>query len=298
MQGAGEADEIPSFVEWQVAIPDTAETMPQITAKLFQRPLDNILSAMASLIQQPYGCFEQTSSTTYPMLMALYMLEEMEGQVTDPEIKEDIQRMIEEIKELLEEGYNKLIGFETIEHGYEWFGDAPGHEALTAYGLAQFFDMAAIVDFVDQATIARNTQWLLGRRTGSGTFDLNERALDTFGYASEDITAAYITWVLSYQEEFSAADLQAELNHLEDVSQTTDDPYFLALYAGSLYNVGWIDDAQAIAERFTDNQNPETGAVEGAASSITSSSGTNLLIETTSLALINWLNIDPGFFSE
>jgi hypothetical protein len=40
-----------------------------------------------------------------------------------------------EIRKNLEAGYKKLIGFETSQKGYEWFGDAPGHEALTSYGL-------------------------------------------------------------------------------------------------------------------------------------------------------------------
>ncbi len=41
----------------------------------------------------------------------------------------------------LEEGYRRLLNFETSSKGYEWFGMAPGHEALTAYGLMQFHDM-------------------------------------------------------------------------------------------------------------------------------------------------------------
>lgn len=41
----------------------------------------------------------------------------------------------------------------------------------------------------------------------------------------------------------------------------------------------------------------ETGVVEGAASSITNSRGKSLLLETTSLALVNWLNQSPSEFS-
>jgi len=118
------------------------------------------------------------------MVMALYMLKEMKDQVFDEEVKQDILRMIKDIEEKLGDGYKRLIGFETPEKGYEWFGDAPGHEALTAYGLAQFFDMAGVVDFVDQTAIERNTDWLLGRRNAEGGFDLNPRALDTFGRAA------------------------------------------------------------------------------------------------------------------
>jgi hypothetical protein len=43
-------------------------------------------------------------------------------------------------------------------------------------------------------------------------------------------------------------------------------------------------------------QNKDTGAVEGAKSSITSSRGNNLLIETTSLCLMNWINQDKSLF--
>jgi hypothetical protein len=41
-----------------------------------------------------------------------------------------------------------------------------------------------------------------------------------------------------------------------------------------------------------------TGAVEGAESSITNSRGNNLLVETTSLALLSWINIDSGSFGD
>ena len=47
-----------------------------------------------------------------------------------------IDKMEEEIKANLKEGYTKLIGFETSTKGYEWFGTSPGHEALTGYGLS------------------------------------------------------------------------------------------------------------------------------------------------------------------
>ena len=157
---------------WDVEIPDTATTVPKFTIKLFAKPLDNILDAMDSLIRQPYGCFEQTSSVTYPMVMALQLLNELEQSLTEDEAIERVQEMKAEIIEKLREGYDRLVGFETTSKGYEWFGTAPGHEALTGYGLAQFRDMREVVDFVDEETFERNTVWLLGRSSedGSGQF--------------------------------------------------------------------------------------------------------------------------------
>jgi hypothetical protein len=45
-------------------------------------------------------------------------------------------------------------------------------------------------------------------------------------------------------------------------------------------------------------QNSTSGAVQGAATSITSSFGNTLDIETTSLAMLAWLDISPSKFSK
>jgi len=103
---------------------------------MFAKPLDSILDAIESLIRDPYGCFEQTSSVTYPMVMALQMLNEMQHSITDEEELDRVKKMKYDIMMKLRKGYDRLLGFETSEKGYEWFGDAPGHEALSAYGIA------------------------------------------------------------------------------------------------------------------------------------------------------------------
>ena len=105
-------------------------------------------------------------------------------------------------------------------------------------------------------------------------------------------------WVLTAGQGFGYDDLREEFENLQRVSQSTHDPYFLALYSGALYNVGKGREAQEISRRVAESQNEETGAVEGAESSITSSRGSALLLETTSLAVVNWLNQDPSAFSE
>lgn len=94
--------------------------------------------------------------------------------------------MEQRIMKWLKKGYEKLITFETSSKGYEWFGDAPGHEALTSYGLGQFQEMKEVAGFVDDEAMSRNTEWLLSRRKndGTGQFHVNPKALDSFGRAS------------------------------------------------------------------------------------------------------------------
>ena len=78
-------------------------------------------------------------------------------------------------------------GQEQPSEGYEWFGGtAPAHEALTAYGLLQFRDMAKVHD-VDPAMLERTQQLsAVAQRDGKGGFQRNPRALDTFGRAPDE----------------------------------------------------------------------------------------------------------------
>jgi len=173
-------------VGWDVTIPATIASSPYFTAKLFAKPLDSILDALESLVRDPYGCFEQTSSVTYPMVMALQLLNEMQKALSDEQDIARVKKMKYQIMEKLKKGYDRLVGFETSTLGYEWFGDTPGHEALSAYGIAQFNDMKKVVNFVEDSSLNRNVDWLMGRRKSdrSGKWELNSRSLDTFGYAS------------------------------------------------------------------------------------------------------------------
>lgn len=88
--------------------------------------------------------------------------------------------MTKEIEEKLAIGYKRLISYETSTKGFEWFGNSPGHEALTAYGLNQFLDMAKITDIVDYALITRTFDWLLSRKElddndfETGKFELSD----------------------------------------------------------------------------------------------------------------------------
>jgi len=91
----------------------------------------------------------------------------------------------------------------------------------------------------------------MGRRKPdkSGKWDLNKRALDTFGRASQDITDAYLVWVMTQEGRFSFEDLKDEFANLKKVSETATDPYFLALYSGALFNTGRMAEAKVLSER-------------------------------------------------
>ncbi len=244
-------------------------------AFLYPTPLAQLTQALAALLREPYGCFEQTSSTNYPNVMAMQYLRSHTG--VDP-------ALVRQTEELLQRGLARLVSFECKERGYEWFGGDPGHEALTAYGLLEFTDMAEVMP-VDRAMIERTRAWLLSRRDGEGGFLRNARALDSFGRAPQQVTDAYITWALVEAGETSCA---KEVSAVLEGARASQDPYVLALAANVALRTGAREQAAGILARLARLQ-AEDGSLPGAKTSITSSQGDNLLIETTALAALGFM---------
>ncbi len=252
-------------------IPHSMETQARVMAT----PLASMTSALQGLIREPYGCFEQTSSATYPLVMAQQYFQTHTG--VDP-------ALIERSNEMLAKGYERLTGFECKQHGYEWFGQDPGHEALTAYGLLEFSDMAKVYS-VDQKMIDRTRTWLLNRRDGQGGFKRERRALHTW-LADADLSNAYITWALLEAGETNPT-LSEEIASLNEAAGKSSNLYVVALAANVQWLAGESEAAKALMDRLAKEQQPD-GSVEGQ-QSIVGSGGISLQIETTALATLAWL---------
>ncbi|WP_166819670.1 MG2 domain-containing protein [Thalassoroseus pseudoceratinae] len=242
---------------------------------VFPTPMASLTAALERLIREPYGCFEQTSSTTYPLVMAGQYFQTHAG--VDPEL---IQRS----QAILAKGYDRLIGFECKSGGFEWFGEDPGHEALTAYGLLEFSDMAQVRD-VDPEMLARTSQWLMGRRDGEGHFIRERRALHTW-LADQDVSDAYITWALLSS---GMTGLDKEVDTVGKDAQTNDNSYVVALAANVLVLADQKSAAQELLDKLVTLQAID-GSIDGASKSIVGSGGEALKIEATALATLAWLS--------
>lgn len=247
----------------------------------YPSPLADLTKGLDGLLREPYGCFEQTSSTNYPNVLALAFLRDQNK--SNP-VLEGRARV------LLERGYKRLISFEcenpaqNSKQGFEWFGgSAPPHEALTAYGLLQFTDMARVAD-VDAAMLGRTRSFLMGRKDGKGSFARNPKALDGFGRASEMLTNAYIVWALT---ETGTDDVDLEIKTLVEQAKKSNDAYLLSLVALSLLNRNQPDAAAELQRRIAKAQKAD-GSLTGE-TSITSSGGVGLAVETSGLAVLGWL---------
>lgn len=252
-----------------------------INAKFTAYPtvLSDLLKGIESILREPYGCFEQTSSSTYPNIMVMQYMYENDHKNG---------KVIKKAKDLIEKGYEKLISFETKQKGYEWFGSAPGHEALTAYGLMEFKDMQSVFGGVDNEMIQRTGKWLLEKRDGKGGFIRNKKALDSFGRAEDAITNAYIVYALS--EAGFVFEIKKELEKACESAEKSNDPYQLALVVNALFNVK-DKRARAFISKLM-KQQKENGSWTGKIHSVTCSTGLGLSIETTALSVLAALKSD------
>ncbi|TAF35174.1 MAG: hypothetical protein EAZ57_01595 [Cytophagales bacterium] len=275
-------------LEKEFAFEITTPVKGSITASVTAYPtvLSDMMAGIESILQQPYGCFEQTSSSTYPNIMVLEYMNTFGSKN---------QAILTKAKGLIDEGYKRLTSFETSEKGYEWFGSTPAHEALTAYGLMEFKDMQKAHNIVDDKMIQRTADWLLSRRDGQGGFKRSAQALDAFGRAEADITNAYIVYAMAEAGSFNM-EMEAEAAHKQALK--TLDPYCLSMVANTFYlmadrykteankkHVQYMEMANTALQALNKSQK-ENGAFVGKRHSITCSTGQGLEIETTALAIL------------
>jgi uncharacterized protein YfaS (alpha-2-macroglobulin family) len=255
---------------------------------IYPTPMANLTKALERLLQEPYGCFEQTSSTTYPVIMVQQYFASHQG--VDP-------KLAERGSDLLKKGYERLTGFECKQKGYEWFGQDPGHETLTAYGLLEFTDMSR-VHAVDSGMLQRTRQWLLAARDGKGGFKRERRALHTW-IEDKDCSNAYITWALLMAGE-PAASLRPEIDTVKAAARKSENSYVIAIGANVALADKDADSAKVLLDRLAAKQAKE-GFVAGGTTTIVGSGGIALQVETTAYALLAWLqdkscvgNVEPA----
>ncbi|MBI1305881.1 MAG: hypothetical protein GC181_04610 [Bacteroidetes bacterium] len=185
------------------------------------------------MIREPHGCFEQVSSSNYPNILALKILLENPN---------DNANEINQLRQVLAHGYDKLAAYETSEGGFEWYGRTPPHETLTAYGLYQFYLMKQVGIPVDESLVRRSVKWLSGRRDKNGGYMFHSGKYG-FSSATYEVNNAYITYVLSLIGEPIDKD---QLRAIErDVDQNFD-AYKLSLLGNIYYNIGETEKANTV----------------------------------------------------
>jgi uncharacterized protein YfaS (alpha-2-macroglobulin family) len=264
------------------AIPDASS----ILVRLYPGPLSQIIEGMESILSMPGGCFEQTSSSTYPNVLALDYMKRTKK--LTPEVHAKAEGYISN-------GYQRLLTFEVPGGGFSWFGQAPANKILTAYGLMEFNDMSRVSD-VDPRLIERTAEWLARQQQPNGSWKpdtqfINEGATNRFNSDQLRITA-YIAWALA-NTGYKGPSTEKAMQFIESYSGPRPDAYTLAVIANFAADYGKDREfirrsMQALVDARTEEGDQvswnaeETGVY---------STGQSAAIETTGLAaqaLLKW----------
>ncbi len=202
--------------EFTLDIPPHLEGSLKSEFSVFNDITTDLLQAVEGIIREPYGCFEQVSSSTYPNILALQFMQETNTLKTEVKKK---------TLEYIEKGYKKLIAYEVKGGGFDLYGKAPANEALTAYGLLEFLDMQKVYPNVDNDMIVRTKKWLLSRKDGKGGFKNNHTY---FQGKENDAQNAYIVYALARANE---KNIFPEYQNAYNKAWDNKDTYQMALMA-------------------------------------------------------------------
>jgi hypothetical protein len=214
-----------------LSVPENAiEGSARAILKIYPSSFSQLVEGLDSIFQMPSGCFEQTSSTTYPNVLALAYLKQTKKSVPKVEAK---------ARQYIHLGYQRLLGFEVAGGGFSWYGDKPADATLTAYGLMEYEDMARVHE-VDSRLIKRTRRWLLDQRREDGSWaaDAHGLAGGVEGEAGGDEArlraTAYIAWAVFAGKDAAKEARETRAYLLSHKPEKIADPYVLALVSNAL----------------------------------------------------------------
>jgi alpha-2-macroglobulin-like protein len=190
---------------------------------VFPAFLSQVVQGMDSILATPNGCFEQTTSSAWPNVLATEYMTETK------QITPAIQLKAEA---LMSTGYQRLLTFEHKTGGYSWFGDqdpAP-YLSVTAFGLMEFSDMAQVQQ-VDDAMMKRTHDWLVAQQKPDGSF-LGDRS-ESFSFQTSTVrNTAFTAWALASYGDTGAA-VQSALSYVKANLGSDSDAYTLGIVANA-----------------------------------------------------------------
>ena len=141
-----------------------ADTVPgsvHAELRLYPNLGAHILQSMKAVLERPYGCGEQTLSSTYPSLLFLELLKATKSSSS----------LEEDARSYLQLGYDRLLGYFGSGGGLTYWGrsDEAPDPALTAYGI-EFLTEAEPYLHVDRNRIGDAVKWLVSNQQADGSW--------------------------------------------------------------------------------------------------------------------------------
>ena len=225
-------DVLQNSAQYKITVPDQA--LPDgrdFFMKIYPTPLPQIADTLKGMLREPYGCFEQTVSVTYPNIFIFKYLDSTR------------QFTVERKKQTLEyisQGYQRLLTFESSSGGFSWYGNRQTDIRLSAYGLMLLSDMETVLP-IDKKVADRIAERLESLQNPDGSWTL------PYGKSSVLANTAFVLMALN-KAGCREYNLSKAARYIIEQSGSCKDPYALALCANALLKIN-RKQAAAILER-------------------------------------------------
>ncbi|MBP6005020.1 MAG: carboxypeptidase regulatory-like domain-containing protein [Pyrinomonadaceae bacterium] len=204
--------------------------------KIYPNLYSHVAESVEGLLQRPYGCGEQTISSTYPNLMILKFVK--------PDAVE-----ARKAKQYLQKGYERLIGYQAADGGFTyWGGKDTSDVALTAYALRFLNDAGSQVS-VDAEVIKRAESWLASQQRQDGSWTKKYYYETAEDPGRTKLTTTYVARSIAMRKGADKAVLAKSLEYLKARNAEIDEPYALALYGLASLDAGNPAIASGIARQ-------------------------------------------------
>jgi A-macroglobulin TED domain/Alpha-2-macroglobulin family/Carboxypeptidase regulatory-like domain/MG2 domain/A-macroglobulin receptor binding domain/Macroglobulin domain MG3 len=275
----------------EIVVPEAAiRGSVRAELKIYPNLMAHALEGIEGILQRPYGCAEQTISSTYPNIMILRYLEPQGELISAP-----MRKVAERARRYARMGYEKLLGYRGENGGFAYWGRGDANTALTAYALRFLNDARAFIQ-VDEEVIEGARKFLIGQQQTDG------RWTHRYWGREEDakrtsLNTAFIARVLAMERAMGgkspagdktlAAAVSHALDHLAKRIEEIDEPYLIASYALAAFDAGEKAGAGRAVAKLRALAREESGATYWSLESNTPFYGWGLAgrIETTALAV-------------
>lgn len=147
----------------EITVPgDAIKGTPRAELKIYPNLMAHVLEGIEGILQRPYGCGEQTISSTYPNVMTLRYIKTLNQPPS-----EAIAATAAKARKYAVAGYERLLGYRAPGGGFTYWGRGEADLSLTAYAL-RFLSDASEVITIDEKIIAETRDWLIKQQQADG----------------------------------------------------------------------------------------------------------------------------------
>ncbi len=171
-----------------VSVPTSA--LPgSVTAelKIYPNLMAHVWESIEAILERPYGCGEQTISSTYPSILLLRYAKQA-GRESSPETAR--------ARRYAQLGYDRLLSYAAPDGGFTYWGRGEADLALTAYAVMFLNDAKEVIP-VDDSVEQHARSWLLNQIKPDGHWVAGNYWNETENPRQSAMLTAYIARVLA-----------------------------------------------------------------------------------------------------